>query len=230
MPFERVDTTMAEFALCADCRSEYERPGDRRFHAQTIACEACGPHIWATAGNGGEKRRDEDALRAAVANLSAGKIVALRGLGGYQLLVDATNQAAVERLRERKGRRAKPLAVMVESLEVARRLAHIDQNEAAAFEDPSAPIVLLRSHSKNGLAPAIHPQLNTVGLMRPTTPLHAILRTISAGRLYAPARIVRAIHFSSARKMRKSIWPGSPICGCIIIERLLGRLTTALFA
>ena len=175
MPFERVDTTMGEFALCADCRTEYELPGDRRFHAQTIACEACGPHIWATVGNGDEKRRDEDALRAAVASLSAGRIVALRGLGGYQLLVDATNQSAVERLRERKGRRAKPLAVMVESLEVARRLAHIDQNEAAAFEDPSAPIVLLRSHSKNGLAPAIHPQLNMVGLMRPTTPLHAIL-------------------------------------------------------
>jgi hydrogenase maturation protein HypF len=175
MPFERADTTMAEFELCASCRSEYERPGDRRFHAQTIACNACGPHIWATAGNGGEKRRDEHALRVAVADLLAGKIVALRGLGGYQLLVDATNQAAVERLRERKGRRAKPLAVMVDKLEVARRLAHIDYDEVAAFEDPSAPIVLLRSHSKNGLAPAIHPYLNTVGVMRPTTPLHAIL-------------------------------------------------------
>ncbi len=175
MPFERADTTMAEFPLCVDCRSEYERPGDRRFHAQTIACEACGPRIWSTAGNGSEKRRDEDAMRAAVANLLAGKIVALRGLGGYQLLVDATNQSAVERLREHKGRRAKPLAVMVESLKVARQLAHIDENEVATFEDPSAPIVLLRSHSKNGLAPAVHPQLDTVGVMRPTTPLHAIL-------------------------------------------------------
>lgn len=175
MPFERADTTMAKFELCADCRSEYERPGDRRFHAQTIACEACGPHIWATTGKGGEEWRDEDALRAAIANLSAGKIIAVRGLGGYQLLVDATNQAAVERLRERKGRRAKPLAVMVESIEVARRLAHVDRNEAAAFEDPSAPIVLVKSHSKNGLAPAIYPQLNTIGVMRPTTPLHAVL-------------------------------------------------------
>ena len=142
----------------------------KQSHAKRAALD-----IWATTGSGSEKQRDEDAIRVAVANLSAGKIVALRGLGGYQLLVDATNQSAVERLRERKGRRAKPLAVMVESLDAARRLAHIDQNEAAAFEDPSAPIVLLRSHSKNGLAPAIHPHLDTVGLMRPTTPLHAIL-------------------------------------------------------
>jgi hydrogenase maturation protein HypF len=175
MPFERADTTMAEFALCPDCGSEYERPGDRRFHAQTTACGVCGPHIWATTVSGSEKHRDEDALKVVVAKLSAGKIVAVRGLGGYQLLVDATNEAAVERLRERKSRRAKPMAVMVESVEAARRLAHIDDNEIAAFEDASAPIVLLRSHSKNGLAPAIHPHLDTVGLMRPTTPLHAIL-------------------------------------------------------
>ncbi len=175
MPFERADTTMADYPLCAECSSEYERPGDRRFHAQTIACEACGPHIWSSAGSGGEGWRNDDALKVAIAHLSAGKIVAIRGLGGYQLLVDATNQAAVDRLRERKGRRAKPLAVMVESLEAALRLAHFDQNETAAFEDQSAPIVLLRSRSNNGLAPAIHPHLDTVGLMRPTTPLHAIL-------------------------------------------------------
>ena len=109
-------------------------------------------------------------------HLEAGKIVALRGLGGYQLLVDATNQAAVERLRERKGRRAKPLAVMVESVEAAERLAYLRcRRNARRFPMPSAPIVLVRARADNGLAAAIHPHLDTVGLMRPTTPLHAML-------------------------------------------------------
>jgi hydrogenase maturation protein HypF len=117
----------------------------------------------------------EEALRATISHLSAGKAVSLRGLGGYQLLVDATNEAAVIRLRERKGRRAKPLAVMVESVDAARRLAHLDEHEMAAFEDAAAPIVLVRACATNGLAPSIHPHLDSVGLMRPTTPLHAIL-------------------------------------------------------
>jgi hydrogenase maturation protein HypF len=175
MPFERVDTTMAEFSLCPDCRHEYERPRDRRFHAQTTACGSCGPAVWCKIAGRNSKLFGEDALRAAVTHLTAGKIVALRGLGGYQLLVDATNEAAVQRLRERKGRHAKPLAVMVESMEAARRLAYVDHDEVTAFNDPSAPIVLVRVNAINGLAPAIHPHLDTVGLMRPTTPLHAIV-------------------------------------------------------
>lgn len=175
MPFERADTTMAEFSLCPDCRCEYERPGDRRFHAQTTACAACGPKIWCKIAGHNTKLFEDKALRAAIGHLAAGKIVALRGLGGYQLLVDATNEAAVARLRERKGRRAKPLAVMVESIEVARRLAHFNQDEVAAFNDPSAPIVLVRANADSGLAPANNTHLETVGLMRPTTPLHYLL-------------------------------------------------------
>jgi hydrogenase maturation protein HypF len=173
MPFERADTTMAKFSLCPECRREYERPRDRRFHAQTTACGACGPEVWSVNDEG--TLRGPDAIRATVRHLKAGEIIALRGLGGYQLLVDATNQAAVSRLRERKGRRAKPLAVMVESIEAARRMAHFDQDEVTAFHDPAGPIVLSRANANNGLAPAIHPHLDTVGLMRPTTPLHAIL-------------------------------------------------------
>jgi hydrogenase maturation protein HypF len=175
MPFERFETTMAKFSLCPDCRREYESPGDRRLHAQTIACKTCGPKVWCKIAGHNTALCDEKALRAVIGHLTAGKIVALRGLGGYQLLVDATNESAVVRLRERKGRRAKPLAVMVESVEAARRLAHFDQEEVAAFNDPSAPIILVRANSNSGLAAAIHPHLDTVGLMRPTTPLHAIL-------------------------------------------------------
>jgi hydrogenase maturation protein HypF len=175
MPFERADTTMAEFALCPDCRHEYEKPGDRRFHAQTTACGLCGPKVWCKVAGQNAALHGEEALRAAASHLRAGKIVALRGVGGYQLLADGTNQVAINRLRERKGRRARPLAVMIESVDAARRLANFDEQEIAAFSDASAPIVLVRARANNGLAPAIHPKLDTVGLMRPTTPLHAIL-------------------------------------------------------
>jgi hydrogenase maturation protein HypF len=114
-------------------------------------------------------------LKTAVAHLASGKIVALRGLGGYQLLVDATNGAAVNRLRERKRRLAKPLAVMSKSVASAQRLARFDEVELAALRDPASPIVLVRALPNNGLAPAIHPHLDTVGLMLPATPLHALL-------------------------------------------------------
>jgi hydrogenase maturation protein HypF len=119
----------------------------------------------------------DTAIAEAVARLAAGQIVALRGLGGYQLLVDATNERAVVRLRNHKGRWGKPLAVMVESLVAAERLAHFDDEERSAFNDVSAPIVLVRAKTACGLAMGINPHLDTVGLMRPTTPLHALIAT-----------------------------------------------------
>lgn len=163
LPYERADTTMSGFKLCRACRFEYERPSERRFHAQTNACPECGPRI---AGQGG--------LSLACTALKAGRIVALRGIGGYQLLVDATNETAVARLRQRK-RRTKPLAVMVDSPPAAESLAAFDANERTAFLDPSNPIVLLRARPDSILAPSIHPGLGTVGLMLPSAPLHAIL-------------------------------------------------------
>ena len=178
MPFERNDTVMDHFPLCQDCRGEYERPGDRRFHAQTTSCPTCGPHVSfhiASQPAGAAGAVGNEALNAALAQLHAGKIVALKGLGGYQLLVDAMNPAAVDRLRQRKGRRAKPLAVMVASAEAANKLAHLDTAELAAFHDAAAPIVLGRRRSDSKLPDAINPHLKTVGVMRPTTPLHAIL-------------------------------------------------------
>ena len=174
MPYERDDTVMDQFPMCADCRHEYERPGDRRFHAETTACPRCGPRAWYVARYKSGRSQGDAAIRAAVQDLAAGRIVALRGLGGYQLLVDATNQAAVERLRARKGRPTKPLALMVE-LAAADRLAYFDPEERAAFSGPAAPIVLVRARADNGLSTSIHPHIDTVGLMRPTTPLHAML-------------------------------------------------------
>lgn len=175
MPFEREDTAMDRFPLCCDCRQEYEGPRDRRFHAQTTSCAACGPRVVCREEHGAGPRSKAIHLQSIAAQLRAGRIVALRGLGGYQLLADATSEAAVTRLREQKRRRAKPLAVMVESADIARQLAYFDDEELAAFNDSSGPIVLVRARATNGLAAAIHPQLNMVGLMRPTTPLHALL-------------------------------------------------------
>ena len=148
------------------------------------------PELLQEAQNSLEQRGPAEALPVFESALAASRAArdpiseqrALRGIGGYQLLVDATNEAAVARLRRRKGRAAKPLAVMVESLAAAERMADFDPDERAAFNDVSAPIVLARVHAAHhggsstcGLAPAINPHLDTVGLMRPTSPLHALL-------------------------------------------------------
>jgi hydrogenase maturation protein HypF len=175
MPFERDDTAMDKFPLCVDCRHEFQRPRDRRFHAQTMACPSCGPRMWSRGLDRANRLHGVHALTVAVNHIRAGRIVALRGLGGYQLLVDATNESVVQRLRDRKSRRAKPLAVMVKSVDVAKRLACLSETELAALEDVSRPIVLAKACPNNGLAVAIHPHLDAVGLMLPTTPLHVIL-------------------------------------------------------
>ncbi len=175
MPYERTETTMSDFTFCDPCETEYRGAGDRRFHAQTNACSECGPRVWAVDGEHHTLGEGDDAVQATVAALSTGKIVALRGVGGYQLLVDATNEEAVERLRERKHRRGKPLAVLVESLTAAQSLAHLDHQERKTLCGPANPIVLVRAKSDSGLAPSIHPHLDTVGLMLPSTPLHALV-------------------------------------------------------
>jgi hydrogenase maturation protein HypF len=175
MPFERCDTSMDKFPRCEDCDREFKRPSDRRFHAQTIACQSCGPQVWSQRPGTKERMHGVEALRAVIAEISAGRIVALRGLGGYQLLADATNEAAVTRLRDRKRRPAKPLAVMVREPDVARRLAYLGDAEIDAIFGPEGPIVLAHARPDNRLAKPVHPQLDTIGLMAPTTPLHAIL-------------------------------------------------------
>jgi hydrogenase maturation protein HypF len=175
MPFERDSTAMDRFPLCDECRREFDSPHDRRFHAQTMACPTCGPQVWCHAALGSERLTGAAAIDEAVRQILAGRIVAARGIGGYQLFVDATKSAAVERLRERKRRRAKPLAVMVESVAAAQALAYLDETELAALCNPSGPIVLVNARAANGLSDAIHPYTLTIGLMLPTTPLHAIL-------------------------------------------------------
>jgi len=174
MPFDRTATAMRDFALCPTCAQEYRAADDRRFHAQTSACPQCGPQVRLTREEG-RTIVGRAAIASAAAALCDGRIVAIKGLGGYQLLVDATSSAAVRRLRERKHRRTKPLAVLAGSLEVAEAFALLGDAERRLLVDPSGPIVVVRRRPEARLASDVAPGFRSVGLMLPTTPLHALL-------------------------------------------------------
>jgi hydrogenase maturation protein HypF len=176
LPYDRARTTMRHFPLCAACQSEYADPYSRRFHAEPIACPDCGPRLAFWNDTGMVTETGHAALLEAVEALRRGMIVALKGLGGFQLLVDAGNAAAVARLRQRKRRPAKPFALMVPSLETAQGLAHVGELERRLLLSPEAPIVLLRARSYNpGVAAAVAPDNPCLGIMLPYTPLHHLL-------------------------------------------------------
>jgi hydrogenase maturation protein HypF len=174
MPYDRARTTMRRFTQCPACLAEYEDPGSRRYHSETNSCAECGPRI-RLEGKGIDAREGEEALAGAVARLRDGCIVAVRGLGGFHLAVDAGDAVAIRRLRERKRRDAKPLAVMVPTLEDARRLAEVSTDEAALLQSPERPIVLLQRRGDAPLAAQVAPGLSTVGVMLAYTPLHRLL-------------------------------------------------------
>ncbi|RSM85139.1 carbamoyltransferase HypF [Kibdelosporangium aridum] len=176
LPYDRANTAMRDFPLCSECEREYHDPGDRRFHAEPIACPACGPRlIWLPNGSIAEQ-----ALNAAIEVIAGGGIVALKGLGGYQLVCDANDENAIARLRSVKSRPRKAFAVMVPDLATARKLAEIDSASAAMLSAPAAPIMLLRPRA-NAAAASVAPGLPELGLFLPYTPLHHLLMT-SLGR------------------------------------------------
>ncbi|HEX6644574.1 MAG TPA: carbamoyltransferase HypF [Gemmatimonadales bacterium] len=174
MPYDRVRTSMHAFVPCAACEAEYATPADRRFHSETNSCPACGPRLWLEAPDGEVSGR-EDALAAAAAVLRAGGILALRGLGGFHLAADARSDAAVARLRARKRRDAKPLAVMVRTAADAARLVELTAESAALLESPVHPIVILPERSGCPLSRLVAPGIGSVGVMLPSTPLHHLL-------------------------------------------------------
>ncbi len=174
VPYDRPKTSMRRFRMCPDCQAEYDNPRDRRFHAQPNACSDCGPQV-ALEEEGGAVLAGEAAIRRAAEILAGGKIVAIKGLGGYHLSVDACNNAAVERLRRRKQREEKPLALMAPDLETIRTFARIDPEEVEVLSSPQRPIVLLRKRKSHSIAPAVSPRNAWFGVMLPYTPLHALL-------------------------------------------------------
>ena len=178
LPYDRPNTTMGRFVMCEECRREYEDPGDRRFHAQPNACPACGPRLELWDARGQKVAEGDQALRAAEARIAEGGIVALKGLGGFHLVVDARGDAAVRRLRLVKAREEKPFAVMAPGMAWVERLCEVGERERRLVESPESPIVLLKARKPGGaeaLAPAIAPGNPYLGVMLPYTPLHHLL-------------------------------------------------------
>ncbi len=170
MPYDRAKTTMAEFAMCRACAAEYADPEDRRFHAQPVACAECGPRVWLEVG---QAEASAAPIAKAVTMLKAGKILAVKGLGGFHLVCDAANADSVARLRQRKRRPAKPLALMGTRNEIAKH-CRVSSQEVALLTDPAAPIVLLEKQHDT-LPNAVAPGQNCLGWMLPNTPLHHLL-------------------------------------------------------
>lgn len=203
LPYDRPRTTMAGFEMCPACRAEYEDPRDRRFHAQPNACPACGPRVELWDGQGSPLAARDEALRAAAARLRRGDVIAMKGLGGFQLLADARNACAVERVREAKAREEKPFALMFPSLHAVREECDVSDLEARLLCAPESPIVLLKklpvgqrlgrgreefrgSQERNTslscretppdpVCEAVAPCNPTLGVMLPYTPLHHLL-------------------------------------------------------
>ena len=173
IPYDRPKTSMKVFPMCPNCEREYHDPADRRFHAQPNACPVCGPHMTWHDRQGGKIECD-DPLSMAVRALKQGKIVAIRGLGGFHLAVNAASEKAVRKLRDRKRRKAKPLAVMVPDHHAAGKICILSKQEKEALLSHQCPIVLLEKR-KNDLAESLAPGVNQLGVMLPYTPLHYLL-------------------------------------------------------
>lgn len=200
IPYDRANTSMAAFVMCTDCAREYEDPLDRRFHAQPVACEACGPKVWLENSDGTTFTTLDD-LDAVTTLLKQGEIIAIKGLGGFHLACDATNETAVQKLRSRKKRNRKPFALMAKNIEIIERYCFVTSQEKELLQSSTAPIVLLQkkaedtNQSRGGVTPPLQvntspphplspasslprtlsPDTNTLGFMLPYTPLHHLI-------------------------------------------------------
>ena len=182
IPYDRPQTSMARFKMCAACQAEYDDPLSRRFHAQPNACWDCGPRVWLVGADGSALSADNP-VAATIDRLVAGQIMAIKGVGGFHLSVDATNQAAVMRLRERKHRYGKPLAVMVQDVEAAREVCTLTAAEEALLQTVARPIVLARKRDGGGIAEGVAPGIPWLGVFLPYAPLQHLL--FADGRLRA---------------------------------------------
>jgi hydrogenase maturation protein HypF len=175
IPYDRPKTTMAGFEMCPDCQAEYENPRDRRFHAQPVACPVCGPQVWLENAQGDRLADREEAIQVARKLLAEGKILAIKGLGGFHLACDASNEMTVAALRERKHRPDKPFALMAFDLPTIEKFVQVSDAAAKLLTSPQAPIVLLPKKPIDGLAENVAPGQSRMGFMLPYTPLHLLL-------------------------------------------------------
>jgi hydrogenase maturation protein HypF len=218
VPYDRDKTTMRVFPMCPDCRAEYDDPLNRRFHAQPNACPVCGPQVYlvdtgrAPGPDAGPARgiacragqiapggaRPPEAIVEAAQRLAKGAILAIKGLGGYHLACDALHAEAVQRLRQRKHREARPFALMVPDIETARCLCEVSAAEAALLQSRQRPIVLLKQRPDCPVAAGVAPAHNTLGIMLPYTPLHHLLLRTFANLIAQPANATSALPTSGA--------------------------------
>jgi hydrogenase maturation protein HypF len=190
IPYDRASTTMAAFEMCHQCKTEYDHPADRRFHAQPNACHACGPKAWLERSDSGtlclESMTQLDWVDAATTLIQRGEIVAVKGIGGFHLACDATNEQAVEKLRARKKRYHKPFALMARDLDVVKLHCSLNDTERDLLQSRQAPIVVLKQlppgDQEKRVARAVAPGQNSLGFMLPYTPLHHLMMR----RLNAP--------------------------------------------
>ncbi len=175
LPYDRPQTSMGCFPLCAQCLAEYTDPTDRRFHAEPVCCPDCGPILRLVDHSGGEQGEGAEALKRAAKALNDGLIVAIKGLGGFQLACRADLPGAIDRLRDRKRRPTKPLAVMVTDLKAARRLVSLSQSDEELLTSPRCPILLASQRMALPIAENVAPGMEDLGILLPTTPLHLLL-------------------------------------------------------
>lgn len=180
IPYDRPKTTMASFAMCRDCEREYKDPTDRRFHAQPVACPVCGPQVWLEMRSDDFSRpsvptKDEEGIQEARRLLSEGKILAIKGLGGFHLACEATNTQAVTELRNRKLRVDKPFAIMMPDIKTIERHCFVSEAERELLLSPARPIVLLRRRPDSTIVHGVSPYQDWLGVLLPYTPLHYLL-------------------------------------------------------
>lgn len=194
VPYDRANTTMHIFEMCSACEAEYRDPGNRRFHAQPNACAKCGPHLELIIQDSKFKNNtDEAPVEKAIGLLEAGKVIAIKGLGGFHLSCDAGNREAVERLRERKRRNNKPFALMAPDIPAIKKFCHVSKEEGDLLVSRNRPIVLLRKREDISLPEALSPKNRHLGFMLPYTPAHFLLFYYSAGAGFPSA----VSHFSA---------------------------------
>jgi len=174
IPYDRPQTSMARFPMCPECQAEYDDPLNRRFHAQPNACWRCGPHVWLESPDG-TPIDSPDPVAETIERLLQGDVLAIKGIGGFHLSVDATNEQAVTLLRQRKHRYGKPLAIMVRDLAAARLLCDLTQQEESLLQTAARPIVLARARAQNGIAPSVAPGIPWLGVFLPYAPLQHLL-------------------------------------------------------